>query len=265
MLLDFFVIDEKEQDNHLQVLDLLDELKQQAQQSEFDSTLPLESVLVLLNTYITSTAQAGRLSASVNFTSMNNLTGIAFKKVCLLGMNYDSWPAKTREPGFDLLHAQGTDGHRQGDRNKANDARYQTLQMILSAQSSLYMSFVGSNIQNGDKIPPSVLVSELLDCCQLLGIPVKEIAHPIHAFSKGNFNGKNLNSHSASWLDVAKAAGLGDKQRTALFDQPLELAKPIKAVDIDSLLQFFKNPQSSFLRSSLGIYISDQASQWDNA
>ena len=50
-----------------------------------------------------------------------------------------------------------------GDRSRRNDDRYLFLESILCARKSLYISYVGQSVQDNSRIPPSVLVSELLD------------------------------------------------------------------------------------------------------
>jgi len=214
---------------------------------------------------MTSTARAGRLSGMVNFTNMNSLAGVPFKHICLLGMNYDTWPTQQREPGFDLLQNQSSENLRRGDRNKANDERYLTLQLILAAQESLYISYVGRNIHNGEKLPPSVLVSELLDCCTQNAISLPEHQHAIHMYSAGNYTAdSDLQSHDEKWLSVAKHIGQGKKVPPRLFEQKLKEIDPISFIEFDDLCGFFRNPQNSFLRRSLGIYIRDETNDWLN-
>ena len=264
LLDDFFIVDDLEESNYMQLLDLLNALSQQAAQAEFDIDIDAQTLVVLLNDNISSTAGAGRYVGSVNFTGMNNLAGIPFKTVCLLGMNYDTWPSQQREPGFDLLQHQAVGEHRSGDRNKANDERYLTLQLIMATQESLYISYVGRNIHNGANVPPSVLVSELLDCCAQASILMPVHQHAMHGYSSGNFTtDSDLHSHNKKWLSVAKTIGLGDKTVSPLFEKKLEVEK-ITHIDLDDLCNFYRNPQSSFLRSSLGIYIRDEANDWDN-
>lgn len=264
LLDDFFIVDELEESNYMQLLDLLDELSQQAQQAEFDTAINVQALVILLNDNISSTAGSGRYVGTVNFTGMNNLAGIPFKTLCLLGMNYDTWPSQPREPGFDLLQHQAVSEHRSGDRNKANDERYLTLQLIMAAQESLYISYVGRNIHNAAEVPPSVLVSELLDCCAQASILMPVHQHAMHGYSSGNFTtDSDLHSHNQKWLSIAQTIGLGDKTISPLFEEKLEIEK-ITHIDSDDLCNFYRNPQSSFLRSSLGIYIRDEANDWDN-
>tara|TARA_R110001599_G_scaffold67867_4_gene191388 strand:+ start:7924 stop:11061 length:3138 start_codon:yes stop_codon:yes gene_type:complete len=265
ILRDFFVIDELEETNHLEFLKLLDKLKNQTQQTDYEGTLSVQEIIVLLNENFASTVNSGRLSGVVNFTNMNTLTGIPFKHICLLGMNYDAWPTQQKEPGFDLLQNKSSDHKRSGDRNKANDERYLTLQLILAAQESLYISYVGRNIHNGEKVPPSVLVSELLDCCSQNAITLSLQQHSIHIYSAGNYTTSSyLHSHDQKWLAVAQRVGHGKREIPRLFEQTLKEIAPILFIEFDDLCSFFQNPQNSFLRQSLGIYIRDETNEWLN-
>ena len=61
--------------------------------------------------------------------------------------------------GFDLIARHP----RRGDRSLRDEDRYLFLESILSARECLYISYLGQSIQDNSEIPPSVLVSELLD------------------------------------------------------------------------------------------------------
>ena len=50
---------------------------------------------------------------------------------------------------------------RPGDRSRRDDDRYLFLEAMLSAQHTLYISYVGRSIQDNTERVPSVLVSEL--------------------------------------------------------------------------------------------------------
>ena len=84
---------------------------------------------------------------------------VPFRVVCLVGMNDTAYPRHDRAPGFDLI-AQDP---RPGDRTTRDDDRYLFLEALLSARDVFYLSYVGRSIRDNSPIPPSVLVSELLD------------------------------------------------------------------------------------------------------
>ena len=105
------------------------------------------------------TLGAGFLTGGMTFCAMLPMRSIPFKVICLLGMNNNSFPRQSRSLGFDLM----LKSPRPGDPSRRNDDRYLFLEAILSARERLYISYVGQSIEDNSLIPPSVLVSELLD------------------------------------------------------------------------------------------------------
>jgi len=277
---DFFIKDQSEEQNNLQLLQLFDQLATDAEQINYQQALDVEAISVLIKEGVSASSRGSGLSGSVNFASMNTLASIPFKHICILGMNYDAWPNKQREPGFDLIQQK----RRLGDRIRSDDDRYLTLQLILSAKESLYFSYTGHNIHNGAEIPPSVLLSEILDANERLGCKIKTVQHPMHIYSSNNFIKKNpLQSHNHQWLETAKHIGLGCKNFPVLCDSPLQknkegltsedvlvedalddIIEEIVHIDFDDVCRFFQNPQSYFLRNSLGVFIADDTKEWSN-
>lgn len=87
------------------------------------------------------------------------MRSIPFKVVCLLGMNDGIYPRALPPLGFDLMSAQP----KRGDRSRRDDDRYLFLEALMSAQSRLYISYIGRSIQDNSERFPSVLVQELVD------------------------------------------------------------------------------------------------------
>jgi len=250
------------------LLKAFDQMANDASQVNFDKEMDVEAIRVLLGDIGTTDGGRVRFSGSVNMASMNSLAGIPYKHICIVGMNYDVWPNQQREPGFDLMQKQW----RVGDRNQSDNDRYTTLQLILSAKESLYFSYTGHNIHNGEEIPPSVLLSEILDANGKLGCKISTIQHPMHIYSPGNFSKENpFQSSHSQWLESAKKIGLGCKEFPILCDSPI-LCKQSDdmhnnenlIIDFEDLCRFFQNPQSHFLRNTLGIFIRDDSKEWNN-
>ena len=74
-------------------------------------------------------------------------------------MNDDAFPRAQRPFGFDLIAQQP----RPGDRSAREDDRYLFLEALLSARERLIITYVGQSIRDNTEMPPSVVVSELLD------------------------------------------------------------------------------------------------------
>ena len=140
----------------------------------------------------------GFLRGQLTFCSMLPMRSIPFKIIALLGMNDGEFPKVDRNPTFDLL----TQHYQKGDRSRRADDRYQFLEIILSARQRLIMTYIGQSISQNTDIPPSVVISELLevllDSYQLKNPTVKE---PLQAFSSRYFDGSSslINYSSSDW------------------------------------------------------------------
>ncbi|HCB15066.1 MAG TPA: exodeoxyribonuclease V subunit gamma, partial [Gammaproteobacteria bacterium] len=120
--------------------------------------------------------------------AMVPMRSIPFAIVCLMGMNDDAYPRPHRPVGFDLM----ADRFQRGDRSRRQDDRYLFLETLLSARRCLYLSYAGQNIRDNSVLPPSVLISELLDVVDR-GFQTADgnrastqlvTRHPLQAFSR---------------------------------------------------------------------------------
>ena len=255
---DFFAMDKSEEKNKLDLMQVFYLLANNAQQASYEKSVDIEAITVLLKEGIASNAFGVRLSGSVNIASLSSLASLPFKQVCLLGMNFDSWPSQQRPPGFDLM----AKNIRAGDRNRSIDERYLTLQLILSAKEGLYLSYTGRDIHNGEEIPPSVLLSELMN----ISGQFKIHPHPMHVYSPNNFSNDSLfQSHYSMWLHTAQRVGQGRKSFPLLcHSKNLPGSEDTKNINMEDVLRFFSNPQAYFLRHQLGIFLTEASKNWEN-
>jgi len=101
----------------------------------------------------------GFLSGGVTFCSLLPMRSIPFRVVCLLGLGDGELPRAEHRAGFDLIAR----APRAGDRTPRDDDRHLFLEALLAARERLIITFVGQSVQDGRRLPPSTLVSELLD------------------------------------------------------------------------------------------------------
>jgi exonuclease V gamma subunit len=87
------------------------------------------------------------------------LTNVPESSPCLVGMNDDTFPRARHSLSFAHI-AQDV---RRGDRSRREDDCYLIREALLSARRCLYTCYVGRHSRDNRIIPPSVLVSELLD------------------------------------------------------------------------------------------------------
>ncbi|MBW2408361.1 MAG: exodeoxyribonuclease V subunit gamma, partial [Deltaproteobacteria bacterium] len=199
----------------------------------------------------------GFLKGGVTFCSLLPMRSVPFKVICLVGMNSDAFPRDSRTLGIDLMAQNPC----KGDRSRRNDDKYLFLETMIAARNKLYISYVGQSVQDNTRIPPSPLVSELLDVLEE-GFGLTEdqltVRHRLQAFNPEYFNpDSNLFSYSRENLRAAEH--LFDTPTLRPFisaDLPLP-ADDWKSVTIDQLCAFYSNPARYLLQQRLGIYFKD--------
>ncbi len=201
----------------------------------------------------------GFMTGGITFCSMLPMRSIPFRVVVLIGMNDSAFPRQSRAPGFDLIAR----APQKGDRSTRNEDRYMFLESIISARDLLYISYVGQSIKDNSELPPSVLVSELLDAVRR-GFALPDgnavekhlvVRHRLQAFNRAYFSASSpLFSYSAENFNA-----LVEKERPSVSSCPFMSAPldepPVewKTVSLDRLLRFYDNPAGFFLEQRLGI------------
>ena len=265
-LLDQFFAPREHEENDLQrVRAALETLRTQADLANFSEPVSLEVVKSALRNQINAAENvAGRfLSGGVTFGAMMPMRSIPFEVICLIGMSDDAYPRSHRPVSFDLMAS----AFRRGDRSRRQDDRYLFLETLLSARHVLYLSYVGQSIRDNATLPPSVLVSELLDVVNrgfysASGSPASEqiiVRHPLQAFSRRYFVGDaRLFSYSRELAEASRCAGRGDHEAAPLLTTELpEAEATLRLVTLDGLLGFFRHPTRWLLRERLGIRPDD--------
>ncbi|WP_394147922.1 exodeoxyribonuclease V subunit gamma [Shewanella atlantica] len=173
LLEDFYEVDDEEQQQLQEIREAINKLKTEL--IEAGQVTPLNTQ-VLQNWFnrTLSESRVGQryLAGSVNFCTLMPMRSIPFKLVCLVGMNDGIYPRVQHPVGFDLVAQFGP---RKGDRSRRLDDRYLFLEAILSAREQLYISYIGHSERDNSERIPSMLVSELVEYCQLCYLP-QEIA-----------------------------------------------------------------------------------------
>jgi exodeoxyribonuclease V gamma subunit len=202
----------------------------------------------------------GFMTGGITFCSMLPMRSIPFRVVAMVGMNDGAFPRQDRSPGFDLIAREP----RRGDRSKRSEDRYLFLETILSARDVFYISYLGQSIRDNSEIPPSVLVSELLDAVGrgfLIpdnGTPEEHLVvrHRLQAFHPAYFTESDTRLFSYSRENSrALAVTASAKSRVRSFiDAPIsQPPEELRTVPIERLLRFYDNPAAYFLTERLGI------------
>jgi len=152
-----------------------------------------------------------------------------------------------------------------GDRSRRDDDRYLFLEAVASARRCLYVSHVGRGIRDNAPIPPSVVVSELIDTvARGFDAPDVVTVHPLQAFSPRYFAGtepSRLVSYSAELCEASRRRGQGEgagRPVARLVEERLPDAPPdAYALDLARFLDFFANPTAYLLRERLGVRLAE--------
>ena len=271
LLEDFFQPDEETQREHQRLRKIIDDLRNRQTEIGFNEKLEFEPIRFYLGQRLDNLSfNSGFMTGGVTFCAMLPMRSIPFKIVCLVGMNSDRFPRKFQPLAFDLIakHPQP------GDRSRRNDDKYLFLESIISARQKLYISYVGQSIQDNSRIPPSVLVSELLDTIEKgFDLPRQDITdhvvtfHRLQTFSPQYFkDDTRLFSYSKENRDAA--VGLSKiKEPAALITSELPLTatekEELRQLDIETLCRFFSNPAKFLLQQRLGIFLDQTAALTD--
>lgn len=235
-------------------------LKEQADASGVER--PIE--LALIRQQLTSaleqgSAASGFLTGAVTFCTMVPMRSLPFRLVCLLGLDDGALPRRTPAAGFDLIGQKP----RRGDRARRLDDRYLLLETLLSARSGLYLSYVGRDPRSNAELPPSVLVSELLDVIDLTAVSHSGPAsarithqHPLQPFAPGNFADGRHAGFAAPWFRAAQ-------RLCQAVEAPQPFASALDAPDADwlsiepsQLIHCFKHPARYLLEQRLGLRLA---------
>ncbi len=266
-----------------ELLQAISRLKEELQSTHYQSELALEVMQNWFTRQLTESRVGQRyLAGSVNFCTLMPMRSIPFKVVCLLGMNDGVYPRVQHPVGFDLVAQQGP---RKGDRSRRLDDRYLFLEALLSARERLYISYIGHSERDNSERIPSMLVSELVEYCQLCYLPSamasmqdepspdidrieKAIAEqliilqPLQPFDERLYSSEPQGdasrlsqSFSQQWCPQSTLPKEDDAKATApakFISQPLALTEDKnEALELSALIRFYRNPAQYFFNRTL--------------
>ncbi len=254
---------ERSESEAQQVRNVLNTMVDNGNRSEFNASVSCEVIRAYLYNHLESEPLPMHfLTGKVSFCAMLPMRSIPFKVIYLLGMNDIAYPRPSKSLGFDLI----TKNPRRGDRSRRQNDRYLFLESLLSAREYFYISYVGHSIHDNTMMPPSVVVSELLDYISKgFTYPLQDhildyliTHHPLQAFSPRYFNGtdKHLFSFSGEYCTAGSALLNEYQDFKSFMVEALPEPQPVaewKTVEINRLTRFFRNPTEFLLRERLGI------------
>ena len=252
--------------------------------SGFRDPVPVEVVRSWLRRRLErQISSSGFLSGGVTFCSMLPMRAIPFDVICLLGMNDGAYPRIVPAVDFDLI-AQDP---RLGDRSRKDDDRYLFLEALLSARKVFCVSYAGQSVEDNSALPPSVLVSELVDYVREGfalegGVVVKGAAasgaaagmraasgagaapaliighrlqafHPLY-FQRGAQSGSYSEENYRICRRLLAPGGRGGAPGSGALGEPEE---SFRIVDVEDLAWFLRNPARLLCHRRLGFLLRE--------
>jgi exodeoxyribonuclease V gamma subunit len=248
---------------------VIDQLRTLRGESDTNETVDFAVLRQYLEGQVATMEQRGRFfSAGVTFCALKPVRGVPARVVCLLGINDQAFPRRPEPGQFDLM-AQKPET---GDPSVRQDDRYSFLQAVLAAKERLIISYVGRSTIHNQRIPPSVVVSELLDYTdQAFEFSGKKSArefllteHPLQAFSPRYFTepreDKRLFGFSEANAAASRIVASGSPVEFRPFlTEPLPPPdEPLRNIELHELIRFWKHPSEYFLRQRLGLNLRDR-------
>ena len=193
---DFMQPEGDEQDELRELRGVIHELASTMQRG--GATQPLAAAVVrsALEQLLDDPARGGVPTGRVTFSAMSSLRNLPYAVVCAIGLNDGAFPSADRPQEFDLMARHP----RRGDRQRRSDERNLFLDLLLAARHSVYLSHSGRSVRDNAPLPPSVLVSELLEvlvpaiasdpdspAAQTAARLHLVVEHPLQAFALDNF------------------------------------------------------------------------------
>lgn len=153
--------------------------------------LALDVLRAALGEVLDDAARGGVPTGGVTFASMSSLRNLPYKVICAIGLNDGAFPTQARPAEYDLLARDP----QPGDRQRRIDERNLFLDLLLAAREHFHLSYTGRSVRDNAPLPPSTLVSELLDTL-LPAIAGDRAAararlvvlHPLQGFSELGFD-----------------------------------------------------------------------------
>lgn len=228
-------------------------------------------------------------TGAVTVSSLTAQRGVPHRVVCLLGL--DDVVVGGLPSAEDLVAARPC----VGDRDGRSEQRAQLLDAVLAAEERLLLFSTGHDIRTNVSLPPAVVVAELLDLVDatvrlagsatdassgsLTASAALTVDHPRQAWSDRALGavepGHRVLGHDGPWSfdrgarQAALARRSQRRDETAFLPEPLaptvETASAVPVLPIDELVTACTNAPELLLRNRLGIVLTSEDDDRDDA
>ena len=256
---------------------LIDDFMAECDHAGTDAAVPFDVLRDALREHAAATTRGiPRLADGVTVAGLTVGQALPAKVVCAVGMNDGTFPRRPRAMPFDFLNELfGDNARRIGDRDERDDDRYAFLEMVLAARRCLLVTYTGRDLQEDKPIPPSLVVSELMEFLDRRfpgaaanGGPGRwQTRHPLQPFSPRYFRPEEpaLFSYSAPMAAAATALG-ADGGAPDRFAGELDAGAgiPEAEIELEDLIRFAVSPSRHFARHRLGLHLDVRDDELDD-
>lgn len=220
--------------------------------AKYDDAIGLDTLRVPLSETLLSTRNSQRFaSGRINVCTFLPMRSIPFKMVCMIGMNDGEMPRVVQRQNLDIVQREP----RLGDRRPASEDKFMFLEALMSAQSTLYLSWLGEDIEKSTVLEPSILIQELRQFIEqryadgILNRITKR--HPLHAFNPSYFaeTPEDAISFNGRFSETTPAL------ESFASDNGVDIELPT-SIAIEELTQFVCAAPKTFLRH-IGVMLEE--------
>ena len=233
---------------------------------------PLGVIRASLEGALDDPGRGGVPGGSVTVSSLAALRGLSYRVLFVLGLDDGVFPRADRPVDFDLIAKTP----QPGDRQRRTDDRNVFLDHLVATSDVLHLSYTGFNDRTNAALPPSVLISELLEVL-VPGVHRPDetvaqararvvVAHPLQPFSPACFDDADPRRQShhaglASALRQRAADPAAAEMAPVFFADALEPVALPSSLPVTELAAFYRSPAKVLLQQALGIrFEQDEAS-----
>jgi exodeoxyribonuclease V gamma subunit len=238
--------------DHQAIFKVLDTLRRQQQLAEFEQAIAFDIIKKMIRNLLESAGNECFITHGITFCALVPMRSVPFKMVALLGMNDGDFPRQDQRHSLDKMAADS----RKGDRSRRDEDRYLFLESILAARQRLYISYIGQSVQDNSSLPPSVVVSELLDYLSKITGQEQQgwiCKHPLQAFSARYYREGELFSYVEEYLSLHIDKTNKNTQLPFISTKLPEPDAEFKCLTLEQLIYFYKSPARTFLQQCFSI------------
>ena len=189
----------------------------------------------------------------VRFVSPSMFLSAPAKIYAFLGLNSSDFPRKVTHVSFDL-----------SDDDRLTKTDYDKnlfLNILLSAEEHLYLSYIGNSTKDNSEIPPSSLIDEVETyLLQLTNthLDTLVIRHPLHSFNSRYNKNATIPLVHYDLSSNYKLEEILDKTKKEKDVPELAHKNGKKVIPLSELIKFMEDAVKHYFTKTLGIYMSDR-------